>query len=363
MKLPKNEDKYLMDGGGDIVVKSPIENPYTILKSAGYKCLDLYKKNISISEEVLNDFDPVDETDEIFLNSDKIFKSGYSYYYNIDLDFYINLKLSHNYINRYVDDDEELNQDGLIKISNIFYRNENIQNVLKYISEKLTYTNSSSNKVDIIVQNQYGFDFIEHSIKPLDIDIDKMYNSDFKPIYEHIVDKLNNSSKGVVILNGKKGTGKTNLLKHLTTKVNQKFIFVPTNMINTITSPSFIGDLIEHKGGGILVMEDCEQYIQDRGTSDNSIVSSLLQLTDGFLSDICNVKIILTHNQKNTIVDSALLRDGRLIAEYEFNELSSDKVEELTKGKYNKPMTLAEIYNNLTYKGNKKEDNKIGFVK
>ena len=31
------------------------------------------------------------------------------------------------------------------------------------------------------------------------------YNDDFKPVYDHIVDKLNNSGKGIVLLHGEKG--------------------------------------------------------------------------------------------------------------------------------------------------------------
>src|SRR5277367_202394 len=73
--------------------------------------------------------------------------------------------------------------------------------------------------------------------------------------------------------------------------------------------------------------------------------------SDGLLGDAMHQQIIATFNCDLTTVDPALLRKGRLIANYEFNKLDlesskilSDKLgfgsEDITE-----PMTLAEIYN------------------
>ena len=73
--------------------------------------------------------------------------------------------------------------------------------------------------------------------------------------------------------------------------------------------------------------------------------------SDGLLGDAMHQQIIATFNCDLTTVDPALLRQGRLIADYEFNKLDlessktlSDKlgfgIENITE-----PMTLAEIYN------------------
>ena len=68
-----------------------------------------------------------------------------------------------------------------------------------------------------------------------------------------------------------------------------------------------------------------------------------------------------------TLIDKALLRKGRLIAEYMFDNLSIDKTNKLFKSlnidyKTTEPMSLADIYNyedNLGIDNNKKT--KIGF--
>jgi len=88
----------------------------------------------------------------------------------------------------------------------------------------------------------------------------------------------------------------------------------------------------------------------DRKFSGNNNVSNLLNISDGLLSDCLNVQIICTFNSGLNLVDSALLRKGRLIARYEFGKLDVRKAQKLSEhlGFHQaivKPMTLAEITN------------------
>lgn len=62
------------------------------------------------------------------------------------------------------------------------------------------------------------------------------------------------------------------------------------------------------------------------------------------------MQIICSFNTDISKVDSALLRKGRLIAQYEFAELEPQKAQNLSnklgfKYKINQKMTLADIYN------------------
>ena len=90
-------------------------------------------------------------------------------------------------------------------------------------------------------------------------------------------------------------------------------------------------------------------------------------MTDGILSDIFNIKFICTFNANETVIDPALLREGRCYFNYKFDKLKADKVAVLNKeNNLGIPedeicdMTLAELYN---YSGSKKkkETKKIGF--
>jgi len=100
----------------------------------------------------------------------------------------------------------------------------------------------------------------------------------------------------------------------------------------------------------VLVIEDAENVIMDRRQYGGSSVSNLLNISDGLLADCLNIQLICTFNSSLSLVDSALMRKGRLIARYEFGKLSVDKARRLSKHMgfdthVDKPMTIAEIAN------------------
>jgi ATP-dependent 26S proteasome regulatory subunit len=94
-------------------------------------------------------------------------------------------------------------------------------------------------------------------------------------------------------------------------------------------------------------------------------ISNILNMSDGLMSDIFNIKFICTFNTDISNIDEALLRPGRCFVNYEFKALSKDKSTKLLeslghKVDVQKEMTLAEIYNYdpNTIKTTKK---KVGF--
>ncbi|MDZ7848138.1 MAG: hypothetical protein U5L96_16060 [Owenweeksia sp.] len=85
-------------------------------------------------------------------------------------------------------------------------------------------------------------------------------------------------------------------------------------------------------------------------SSSESPVSTLLNISDGLLSDCLNIQIICSFNTDISKIDQALIRKGRLIAKYEFRELEVEKAQLLSQKigcptTITQPMTLAEIYN------------------
>ena len=155
---------------------------------------------------------------------------------------------------------------------------------------------------------------------------------------------------GLIILHGKHGTGKTSYIRYLISHVSKKFIYLPSYLVNDISSPRFIPFIKDYKDC-ILIIEDCEEIIKSRKSGNtSSAIENLLNLGDGLLSDALFLKVICTFNTELNNIDKALLRKGRLKGRYEFKELSAEKVKHLFK-KNNitsfepKAMTLAEIYN------------------
>jgi len=182
------------------------------------------------------------------------------------------------------------------------------------------------------------------------IDVKTNYNADFAEVY-HCIDKsIPAKESGLILLYGKPGTGKTTYIKSLiSTHKDAEFIFIQNEFVSNLLDPSFISFLLQQRNA-ILVIEDAEKVITSRENQrQESVVSTILQLTDGLFSDYLNLKVICTFNTGLSKIDTALLRKGRLIAMYEFNPLSLEKtnnlLEKLGNKKGTREMSVADIYN------------------
>lgn len=213
-----------------------------------------------------------------------------------------------------------------------------------------------------------GYVVIPSEINSVDVDIEKNYNDDFKPIYDDIVDFIGSNEKksGLVVLNGKPGTGKSYLIRHLIKNVNGNYILIPPSMVKNLSNPEFTSFLMSNTNS-IFILEDCENVIKDRSFVDvTSAVSSILNMSDGIMSDIFNGKFICTFNADMSTIDEAVLRKGRCFANYTFDKLSKNKVKTLLNEKgieldEYEDMTLADIYNYNIKDMNKTNKKKIGF--
>ncbi len=130
-------------------------------------------------------------------------------------------------------------------------------------------------------------------------------------------------------------------------------------------NPDFI-DLLIDNPNTVLIIEDAENIIMDRRANSSSAVSNLLNISDGLLADFLNVQIICTFNSALTMINSALMRKGRLIAKYEFGKLSAAKAQKLSNHLgfdrcIEVPMTVAEITNQHEQNFETKQVQILGF--
>jgi len=181
------------------------------------------------------------------------------------------------------------------------------------------------------------------------IDIRELYNDDFIEIDNLISASIEKKESGMILLHGEPGTGKTTYIKHLISKFkDRKFIFIQNDFVKELLKPSFVAFLLQNRDA-LLIIEDAEKVVVARDNStDESVVSTLLQLTDGLFSDFLNIKIICTFNTNLERIDKALLRKRRMIAKYNFLPLSPEKTAALTKKLGHKgvtgSLTLADIF-------------------
>ncbi|CAF1184002.1 unnamed protein product [Rotaria sordida] len=169
--------------------------------------------------------------------------------------------------------------------------------------------------------------------KPHITDLKLHYGDDFSDIHAELLEVLQEKdSTGITFLHGPPGTGKTFYLRYLINEIKDKsLIYVPPDLVNDMTKPGFLPFLMRYPNS-ILIVEDAENIIRDRNQDAfvaNQAVSNLLNLSDGLLGDAMHQQIICTFNCDVKSIDSALLRDGRLVVEHKFDKLSIENARRL----------------------------------
>lgn len=221
-------------------------------------------------------------------------------------------------------------------------------------------------EINLVSKDSDGMDLKSMDIKKTNLDLKLYYEDDFMPVHKTILERLNKKEdKGIVLLHGLPGTGKTTYIRYLVGRLKKKVLLLSPAVTFNMMSSEFM-DLLIDNPGSILVIEDAENVITDRRISNDSSISNLLNISDGLLSDFLNVQLICTFNHPLSMVDAALMRKGRLIAKYEFGKLSTGKAQALSKHlgfdtDIREPMTIAEIANPHEKAYSPKQVEVIGF--
>lgn len=199
--------------------------------------------------------------------------------------------------------------------------------------------------------NDAGYYTVDAEINSVTIDIKKNYNDDFLPIYNDIVNFLDSDERksGLIVLNGEPGTGKSYFIRHIIKNIKNNYVLVPPSIAENLGSPEFMTFLMNNTDS-VFILEDCETIIRQRSITDfTSAVSSILNMSDGIMSDIFNGKFICTFNADMNSIDDAILRKGRCYAKYTFGKLDKEKAKVLLNDKgitldEYEDLTLADIY-------------------
>lgn len=267
----------------------------------------------------------------------------------------------------------QLNGEFDFNTINVYFKINQVDMVQKMIdifcpAASVKQKGAQKSKIKLLYKKGQQLYFKDFNLKKINVDIDLNYGSDFPEIHKRYKNLLETTMTGIYIMEGPPGTGKTSYIKYLTSQVDRPFYYIPSNYVEFLDKPEFFTMLCEeNESNPIIVLEDADKAILKRDTDNMSLVSSILNISDGVLSDILNLSFIITYNMDHQKVDEALTRKGRCRLKYNFGELNiSDaqkKVDSLgIDYKVKEKMSLANIYNLLSDNGVKKqEERKIGF--
>lgn len=207
-------------------------------------------------------------------------------------------------------------------------------------------------RVYVIVQTREGPQFRSMGIGGLPLERDN-YSEEVMKGYDRIVADLSASSPNgrIAILDGKPGTGKTFLVRALLDEVKDAImVIVPSNLVSHLGQPDMIPALIDlHRNNNgkamVFLIEDADECLAPRMGDNMSAVSTILNLGDGILGRVLDIRIICTTNADHQEIDEAIKRPGRLSAMVHVGALDPEKACKVYERLTGKP---ARIYPDIT---------------
>ena len=197
----------------------------------------------------------------------------------------------------------------------------------------LDYCEDDSNKLNTIGLSVNGLEIEPINLKEENDNTDLFYNAGTFKRVDKAIKGIKKADKGLTILYGERGTGKTSVINYIASKLDRIVIFIPSSMIeHTINNPEF-RKFIKKYEKPILVLDDCELFLGgDIYSKSSMFANNLLQMVDGFLSDTMNVNIVAILNiEDEDEIDPSLLECNNLIEVVEFLPLSEEESNDLAK--------------------------------
>lgn len=184
------------------------------------------------------------------------------------------------------------------------------------------------------------------------------YSEEIESEYEFITNKLTakNPKGRLLILDGLPGTGKSYFIRNLVTSGAQKatFILLDYESAASVSGSELLNVLLNFKlkrtNPLIFIIEDADHFLHSRNENNMSVISSLLNMTDGILGEALDIRIIASTNIPLQNIEAALTRSGRLIQQLKFDLLMPSRASQLyykltgEKMEFEQALPVCEVY-------------------
>jgi hypothetical protein len=240
---------------------------------------------------------------------------------------------------------------------NFFFKTQDDYVIVNEITEKLNETvldfkeEDDSYRLNTIYLSANGIE-IESIEKLVDDNVELYYNQKTLKNINKLVKSIKKSDKGLSILYGQRGTGKTNTISYICDKLDRIVIFIPNTLIESTINNQEFRTFLKKYNRPIIVIDDCEMLFNDMFSKSNMYTNNLLQIVEGFLSDSIQVNIIAIFNTNDIKeIDSSLLDSNSLINLIKFEDLTPGESTDLSKHlgfnkKYKNKTRLVDIIKN-----------------
>ena len=224
--------------------------------------------------------------------------------------------------------------EGLITNIIIYYKTDSYSDIETFISDLQNITfkpEIDEIKITCASLTPNGLDLEPMELMLADYDnVESFINDDTFKSINKLSKKINKSEKGLSIIYGKRGSGKTTILNWIASKSNKSVIFIPLSTIDaTINNPNFKSFLMKNDGS-LLIIDDCEIFNSE--IKSNIVFANILQMIDGFNSDDLMVNVLLSFNlETEEEIDADLLECNNLVNIIKFDSLKKSKANKLCK--------------------------------
>ena len=179
---------------------------------------------------------------------------------------------------------------------------------------------------------------LDGRVRRSDRELSLLYGEDFLPWEGSLRQILRAARPGTIVLRGLPGTGKTTFIRHLMAKFarTHRFYVLSAGDFGLLTSPRSV-DFWAQEGQRhrdvqkVVVLEDAESLLAERGEGRRSAVAGLLNVADGLLADFLRMKLICTANCPLERLDPAITRSGRLLAYREFTRIPKERAQRIAE--------------------------------